>query len=475
MIPLRNETAFQERLMRLKNWKPRDPGKASSKLKVVPFKFKTFSHKQKQVLTWWIPGVSPHFNKNAIICDGSVRAGKTVVMSLSFVMWAMEMFSDENFGMAGKTIGALRRNVIGPLKRMLKARKYKVRDHRADNYLTITKNGRSNYFYLFGGKDESSQDLIQGITLAGMFFDEVALMPKSFVDQATARCSVKGAKFWFNCNPAGPYHWFKTEWLDQLERKNALHLHFTMRDNLSLDEDTIKRYESMYSGVFYKRYILGLWVLAEGVIYDMFNEDLHKISAYQLPDRFERYYVGVDYGHTNATVFLLIGELQGTLYVIKEYYHSGGAVSGGEEAQEMSKSPSEYAEDFIAFIKGYTISRILIDPAAKGFITELKKRGIRNIVGADNDVLPGISAVAVALTENILKVSSACVNTLREFGSYVWDTKAQERGEDKPLKKFDHCMDALRYVVYMLLGKNKQKTFGRVVGTTAADRIGALT
>lgn len=159
--------------------------------------------------------------KDGIICDGSIRAGKTVSMALSYVMWAMESFDDMNFGMAGKTIGSLRRNVITPLKKMLKSRKYKVRDHRSDNMLSVTKNGVTNLFCIFGGKDEASQDLIQGITLSGMFFDEVALMPESFVNQATGRCSVEGSKYWFNCNPAGPYHWFKTNWIDRKKRRTC--------------------------------------------------------------------------------------------------------------------------------------------------------------------------------------------------------------------------------------------------------------
>ena len=166
-----------------------------SKKKPALFKFKSFSKKQLKVLNWWTDE-SPHKYKDGIICDGSVRAGKTVVMSLSYVMWGMETFQDENLGMAGKTIGSFRRNVVTPLKRMLRSRGYAVKDHRADNMLSITFKGITNYFYIFGGKDEGSQDLIQGITLAGMFFDEVALMPQSFVNQATARCSVDGSKLW---------------------------------------------------------------------------------------------------------------------------------------------------------------------------------------------------------------------------------------------------------------------------------------
>lgn len=198
------------------------------------FKFTPFSKKQMQVLTWWrYEGTK---DKEAVICDGSVRAGKTLIMSLSYVLWAMTEFEDEQFGMAGKTIGSFRRNVVRPLKRMLKSRGYRVKDKRADNMLEVTKNGITNSFFIFGGKDEAAQDLVQGLTAAGFFFDEVALMPQSFVNQATARCSVEGSKLWFNMNSEGPYHWFKLEWIDKITEKNALHIHFTMNDNPSLSE-----------------------------------------------------------------------------------------------------------------------------------------------------------------------------------------------------------------------------------------------
>lgn len=185
-------------------------------------------------------------------------------------------------------------------------------DSRADQILgvialSVRKDGKENYFYIFGGKDERSQDLIQGITLAGVFFDEVALMPESFVNQATGRCSVKGSKFWFNCNPDGPYHWFKVNWIDKCAEKNILYLHFTMDDNLSLDEEIKARYRSMYVGVFFKRYIMGLWAAAEGIIYDMFDDARH---VRDIKDFFQilingNRYVSCDYGTQNATVFLL--------------------------------------------------------------------------------------------------------------------------------------------------------------------------
>lgn len=172
------------------------------------FKFQPFSKRQRMVLNWWTDG-SPVRDYEGIIADGAIRSGKTVCMSLSFVMWAMSSFNGQNFAMCGKTIGSFRRNVLFWLKLMLKSRGYRVTDHRADNLVVISRGDVENNFYVFGGKDERSQDLIQGITLAGVFFDEVALMPESFVNQATGRCSVDGSKYWFNCNPDGPNHWFK--------------------------------------------------------------------------------------------------------------------------------------------------------------------------------------------------------------------------------------------------------------------------
>jgi PBSX family phage terminase large subunit len=412
------------------------------KRKPAPFKFKPFSKRQLQVLTWWMKD-SPYHDKDAIICDGSVRAGKTVVMSLSYVMWAMDSFTDQNFGLSGKTIGSFRRNVLSPLKRMLKSRGYQVSDHRADNMLSITRHNKTNYFYIFGGKDERSQDLIQGITLAGMFFDEVALMPESFVNQATARCSVSGSKFWFNCNPAGPYHWFKLEWLDQCEKKNALHLHFTMRDNLSLDEATIRRYESMYSGVFYKRFILGLWVLAEGLIYDMWDENLNTFDDTDLVPGFKmlaRRYISIDYGTSNPMVFLDIWDDGDTIWVVNEYYYDG-------RSKGIQKEDSQYADDFVAFVGDEPPLQTILDPSAASFKAALRNRGVR-IKEADNDVLDGIRNVSTMMAQRKLKVHKRnCPNLLKERSSYIWDEKAIQRGDEKPVKQLDHAMDALRYFV----------------------------
>ena len=412
-------------------------------LKVSPFKFEPFSQKQLQVLTWWTKD-SPVKDKDILIADGSVRSGKTVSMSLSYVIWAMETFSGENLGLSGKTIGSFRRNVLAPLKRMLKALKYRVKEHRADNMLEIKKRGRVNFFYIFGGKDERSQDLIQGITLAGMLFDEVALMPQSFVNQATARCSINGAKLWFNCNPAGPYHWFKVEYIEKAEEKNAVYLHFTMDDNLSLSESVKDRYKRMYSGVFFKRYILGLWVMAAGAIYDMFDEAEHKIKT--LPEHFDRLWVSCDYGTGNATVFLLQGRVKKKFYTLREYYYDS-------RKEGRQKTDAEYSEDMKIFLKsasGILKGKrpvIIVDPSAKSFIVQLRKDGF-SVKKAANSVLDGIRWVASLLSESLYFIHESCVNTIREKSAYIWDEKAQDKGEDKPVKQNDHASDAERYGLY---------------------------
>lgn len=412
-----------------------------AKLKLAPFRWAPFTRRQLQVLTWWM-AKSPIHECDAIICDGSVRAGKTVVMAFSYVMWGMHTFNGQNLGMSGKTIGALRRNVVQPLKQILRGRGVKFKDHRADNYITITYKGHTNTFYLFGGKDERSQDLIQGITLAGMLFDEVALMPKSFVEQATARCSVENAKLWFNCNPEGPYHWFKLEWLDKLKMKNAFHLHFTMNDNPSLSDKVKARYRRLYSGVFYKRFILGLWVMAEGIIYDMFDEDTHLIDC---PQKHQEYYVAIDYATASVMTFGLYGITDNIVYLIKEYYYDA-------KRKGKQKTDSEFAEEFKEFLGEIKPKNIYLDPSAASFKAELRKKGYTT-KDADNDVINGIRLVASFFTNRRFFIDRSCQATILEISSYVWDPKAQARGEDKPLKQNDHAMDRNRYMIYTKFGR----------------------
>ena len=411
------------------------------------FHFEPFSKKQRKILNWWCD-TSPVKDKNGIIADGAIRSGKTVSMSLSFVMWAMSSFSGQNFAMCGKTIGSFRRNVLFWLKLMLKSRGYAVTDSRADNLVIVSRGNVTNYFYIFGGKDERLQDLIQGITLAGVFFDEVALMPESFVNQATGRCSVGGSKFWFNCNPDGPYHWFKLNWIDELQEKNMLYLHFTMDDNLSLSEEVKARYRSMYTGVFFKRYILGKWTMAEGIIYDMFDNEKHVIDDLAAYTWTDEYYVSCDYGTQNATVFLLWRKtVTGIWICIREWYYSG-------RDENVQKTDIEYAGELKQFLGTIKPKAVIVDPSAASFIAQLKKEGF-HVKKANNDVLDGIRFVGTLLNQKKILIYKDCENLIREFSSYVWDIKAVERGEDKPVKKEDHAMDALRYFCMTVIKLHK--------------------
>ena len=218
--------------------------------------YQPFSPKQIQAMLWW---AMPKFRQyDAIICDGSVRSGKTMAMSIGYLLWSMRSFDHETFAFCGKTIDSLKRNVVTPIQKWM-AGVMQPKINLSKNYMDVEWQGHHNRYYFFGGKDESSYALIQGITLAGVLLDEVALMPRSFVDQATARCSVTGSKIWMNCNPDGSEeHWLYKEWIDSVHgkagEKNRLHLHFTMEDNRALSVSVRKRYERMYSGVFYDRY-----------------------------------------------------------------------------------------------------------------------------------------------------------------------------------------------------------------------------
>lgn len=399
------------------------------------------------MLTWWLPS-SPVKDSFGIIADGSIRSGKTLSMSLSFVMWAMENFDHQNFGMCGKTIGSFRRNVLSTLKLMLFTIGYSVKDHRADNLIEIERNGHINFFYLFGGKDESSQDLIQGITLAGIFFDEVALMPHSFVKQATGRCSVSGSKLWFNCNPEGPQHWFYLEWIQKKEEKNLLYLHFTMDDNLSLDEHIKARYASYYSGVFYERYIKGLWAVAEGIIYSMFDKKRHIVKDKpednkETPQiKYDEYYISIDYGTLNPCSMGLWGvdNVNKKAVRIKEYYYDG--------RKNGQKTDSEYYAELEKLAKDYKIVCIVIDPSAASFITEIRNKAYFNVRKANNDVLEGIRRTATYIQSNRLFIHESCSDFLSEIYLYRWDEKANK---DAVIKEHDHAMDDTRYFCNTIL------------------------
>lgn len=404
------------------------------------------------LFNWWRDD-SPVKGKQGIIADGAIRSGKTVAMAVSFVIWGMTNFDRQNFIMAGKTVKSFQRNVLKPLQAILPGRGYSCRYLQTDGLLRVSKGLKTNDFYVFGGKDEASQDLVQGLTAAGAYFDEVALMPESFVNQATGRLSVDGSKMWFNCNPEAPLHWFKRNWIDRADEKGLLCLHFTMDDNFSLSEDIKARYRAMYSGVFYLRYVKGLWAVAEGLIYSMFsdaniyNDDTRPVAMLNTSVR----YIACDYGTTNPCVFLDVRDDGQDIWIENEWRWD----SKSEEARRLpvpNKTDAEYADAMREFMTDDPQEQcmIVVDPTAKSFITELRQRGFYVREG-NNDVLDGIRETATLFTLNHLHIHERCTGLIRELRSYVWDAKAEERGEEKPVKMQDHAPDALRYYVRTVL------------------------
>jgi PBSX family phage terminase large subunit len=396
------------------------------------FKFQPFSDKQLKVLTWWTDK-SPVKECDGIIADGAIRSGKSISMGLSFVIWAMSSFNQCTFGLCGKTIGTFRRNVLRDLKRTAISRGYEIKENRTENYIEIKIGNVSNEFYIFGGKDERSQDLIQGITLAGVFFDEVALMPITFINQATGRCSVDGSKFWFNCNPKYPAHDFYTKWILKAKDKNIIYLHFTMDDNLSLTDKIKQRYANNYTGIFYQRNILGLWVNAEGAVYSCFDEKTHVVDTVDRP--YTEYQVSIDYGTYNPFVATLWGKCDSVWYSIKEYYYCG-------RDKGAQKDDTQYYDDLVEFIGKRDIKQIIVDPSASSFIAYVRGKGVYKIKKAKNDVNQGIQATTVCLNTGLIKFNSCCRETISEFGKYRWNEQSQI---DIPIKEHDHCMDEIRY------------------------------
>lgn len=394
-------------------------------------KFETFSEKQGLALTWWSDS-SPYEDYDAIICDGAVRSGKTLCMGISFICWAMRRFSGQQFGMCGKTIASLRRNVIGVLLPVMSDLGFVCEEKISKNLFSVSFGGRTNAFFLFGGRDEGSQALIQGATFAGVLLDEVALMPRSFVEQACARCSVSCSKLWFNCNPEGPNHWFYLEWVKKSRERRALYIHLELEDNPALSRRIVARYRKMYSGVFYRRFILGEWVASQGRVYDFFDESFIRSPP---EGEMEDYAVSCDYGTANPASFGLWGLKDTVWYRLKEYYYN----SRNEGAQ---KTDAEYVRELKCLCDGARPRAVVVDPSAASFIEALRREGL-NVLKADNDVLSGIRLTADLLKSGKIVICKDCTDAIREFSLYSWDEKRE--GKDAPIKQFDHAMDDIRY------------------------------
>jgi PBSX family phage terminase large subunit len=420
-----------------------------ARIRKAVFKFKPFSNKQLKVLTWWMPN-SPVSDKDGLIADGAIRSGKTLSMSLSFVLYGMETFNLQNFAMCGKTIGSFRRNVLFWLKLMLWSRGYKVKDSRADNLVIISRGNTTNYFYVFGGKDERSQDLIQGLTLAGVFFDEVALMPESFVNQATGRCSVEGSKFFFNCNPNNPKHWFYINWIEKAAEKNLLYLHFTMDDNLSLSEKIKERYRNMYTGVFFKRFILGLWIAAEGVIYAQFANNPEKWIVDEAEKDIDFITIGVDFGGNRSLTTFVATAIHRNfkkLTVLKDHHITGS--KGDIDSERVNAEFIAFIKDLQSLYPSVYIQYGFADSEAQYLINGLKKAclkaGLTIKIGdsAKNEIVQRIYCANTLLNVNRLFIHKRCKLVIDGLQTALWDAKAAEKGKDVRLDDFTTDIDIL--------------------------------
>ncbi len=388
------------------------------------------SKRQLTALTWWNrPGLKAY---DAIICDGAIRSGKTMSMVCGFFLWSMSCFDGQTFGLCAKTVSSLRRNIIQQLPGWL-GTSFQLREYAGQGKLVVSDGtGRQNTYYLFGGEDEGSYQYIQGITLAGVLLDEVALMPRSFVEQACARCSVEGSRLWFNCNPAGPEHWFYREWICRRQRKNALYLHFTMEDNPSLSPATRARYARMFTGAFYQRFVLGRWVRPQGLVYPFMEELFIDVPE----GGWESVAVSCDYGTVNPCSIGLWGLQKGVWYRYDEYYHD--ARKTGER-----RTDEEHLQALLEKLGGCRPCAVVVDPSAASFITLLQREKLP-VLPAVNDVVDGIRRTAGALKTGRIKICRCCVDAVREFGLYSWKENA---GQDAPVKEFDHAMDDIRYFV----------------------------
>lgn len=419
------------------------------------FEWQEFSLKQLKILTWWTDA-SPYKDYDGIIADGAVRSGKTIVMAPAFVNWAMERFNKQNFAICGKTIGSLRRNVLNNLQLQCLSLGFDYCYKRSENLIIIGRNTDKgyieNYFYTFGGKDESSQDLIQGITLAGVLFDEVALMPESFVMQAEARCSVTGAKMWYNCNPKSPSHYFYQTYIkdEVYKEKKILYLHFLMTDNLTLDDSTRERYERMFQGVFYQRNILGMWVTAEGRIYTAFNKDnIIDILEWNKPDskykhikdNLNQLTIGVDFGgNGSATTFVLTGTTRGFNYIVslKEKY-----IKEEIDPEQLNKLFLDFVVECLLEYKN--ITEIRCDSAEQVLI-----RGLKNALIKKQIAIPVRNAIKGEIIERIrfnqymfavnrYFILSVCPKLIDAFENAVW----VEDGDDERLDDGTTNIDSL--------------------------------
>lgn len=391
------------------------------------------------------------------IFEGPVRAGKSFI---ALVRW-LRFCKDGPPGhliVVGRTDKTIKRNIINPLLEMVGTG---IRYQSGKGELQIF----NRNCFVVGANDDRAEAKIRGSEFAGALVDEATLIPESFFKMLLSRLSIKGACLFASTNPDSPYHWLKTDFMDRREELDLRVFSYNIRDNPSLEEKYIQDLSREYRGLWYQRYIEGKWVLADGAVFDFFDTQEHVIKY--PPGPATGYIVGVDYGTTNPCVFVLIGYNFGhfpNIWLEKEYYYDS-------RKELRQKSDYDYVRDYMQFAAGYAVKRIYIDPSAASLKQEFERNGIYNLADADNDVIPGIRFMSQLLTNGTYKVCADAYESIKEYSNYLWDSKASERGVDKPLKQNDHCTDAQRYALFSHFFNNRM---GREMSARDAQMLEQL-
>lgn len=388
-----------------------------------------YTPKQRALMELWRTNKLRRIN----LLEGSVSSGKTWVSLVLWALWVGTMpdGQDHLYLMSARSLTTLKRNCLLLLQSLIGESNF--------SFSISAKEGQlfGRRILLEGANDAQAEAKIRGLTLQGAYCDELTKMQEDFFSMLLSRLRLPGAKLIATTNPDAPGHWLKTDYIDRAAQLDFLDVKFLIDDNTTLPQDYVEAIKTEYTGVYYQRFILGEWTLAEGLIYPMYQD------AVEAPPEGEpsRYVLSIDYGTMNAFaagLWALYGE---TWYMIDEYYYSGR--DAGEQ-----KTDEDYARDLDEFTAGlgdeWNKLRVIIDPSAASFIALLRKRGKYRVIPADNAVLDGIRETASCLQTGKIKIAPHCKNWRKEVAGYVWDDSA---GEDRPVKADDHAMDAMRYFV----------------------------
>ena len=379
------------------------------------------------------------------IVHGSVRSGKTIVATFRFLLFVLESPYYE-FMISGKTRDTIERNVIRDLIRMIDGRiPYKYR--KFDNYIEIA----GNKIWLIGFSDEGATEKVRGMTVGGWYADELTSASKSTVEMAITRCSVDGAKMFWTMNPESPYHFIYTDYItnqELLDSGTVKTWHFNLDDNLHLSPRYVEELKRVNrkSQVNYKRNILGQWVIAEGVIYDSFDEKVHVFHD-DLTSTFDEINICCDYGVSTVTTFGVMGIVknlkEGNKYYLQEetYYDA--------QQRGVAQSDSDRVDDIIRLQNKYGLNRrstIFLPHDAASLKAQCRKdpRIQMKVRTYAPDTYKDINRIQDLFNTRRFFIHESCKNSITQAQTYCWDTKAQQRGEDKPLKVDDHCPDMWR-------------------------------